>query len=230
MSDLHGLAGLYALDALDDLDRRRFEQHLESCEDCRQEVAGFVDTASALAEAEQRTPPPTLRAGVLAEVGQTRQERPVPGARRVRRVAPWLAAAAAVMVALALGAGLLRARSDADRLREVAAVLAAPDTVQVPLEGPAGTSARFVSSADAGAGVLVASGLDEVPAGRTYQLWFIDSSGPHSAGVFEPDDAGSVRFHTVEMPNGVTTIGITEEPSGGSPAPTGDILVAGDVT
>jgi len=152
MSDLHGLAGLYALDALDELDRRRFEQHLESCDDCRQEVAGFRDTASTLADAEQRTPPPALRADVLTAVGRTRQERPVPAARRVRRLAPWLAVAAAVLVALILGAGLLDARSDADRLREVAAVLAAPDAVVVPLEGPAATSARFVSSADAGAG------------------------------------------------------------------------------
>ena len=230
MSDLHGLAGLYALDALDELDRRRFEQHLESCDDCRQEVAGFRDTASTLADAEQRTPPPALRADVLTAVGRTRQERPVPAARRVRRLAPWLAVAAAVLVALILGAGLLDARSDADRLREVAAVLAAPDAVVVPLEGPAATSARFVSSADAGAGVLVAAGLDEVPSGRTYQLWFIDSSGAHSAGVFESDDTGGVRFRTRDMPNGVTSIGITEEPSGGSPAPTGQIVVAGTVS
>jgi hypothetical protein len=135
-----------------------------------------------------------------------------------------------VVVSLVLGAGLLRARSDADRLREVAAVLAAPDAVVVPLEGPAGTSVRFVSSTEAGAGMLVASGLEAVPDGRTYQLWFIDPAGPRSAGVFDPDDAGSVRFRTAELPAGVTSIGITEEPSGGSEAPTGEILVAGEVS
>ena len=45
MSDLHKLTGAYAVDALDDLERARFEQHLDECDDCRFEVAELRETA-----------------------------------------------------------------------------------------------------------------------------------------------------------------------------------------
>lgn len=98
-NDLHILTGVYALDALDTAaEVRRFERHMNRCEGCTSEVRGFRETATRLAIAVTRQPPPGLRAAVMAEVAGIRQ---VPGdrARRARRAAllPRLATAGAAL-------------------------------------------------------------------------------------------------------------------------------------
>src|SRR3954447_8514612 len=75
--DLHAWSGLYAADALEGEERERFERHLDECEDCRIEVAGFHDATAQLAAAGATEPPPPLRAGVLSATATTRQEPPV---------------------------------------------------------------------------------------------------------------------------------------------------------
>ncbi len=111
--DLHLWSGLYATDALTADERARYEDHLATCPDCRDEVAGFQDTAALLAAAAA-TPPADVRSKVLAQVAATRQDPPapvddrprptvraatdtvVPFARPTRKRVPrWLLAAAA---------------------------------------------------------------------------------------------------------------------------------------
>ena len=53
--DAHTLLAPYAMDALDDAEREAFETHLEVCEECREELAGFVETAARLGAAARRT-------------------------------------------------------------------------------------------------------------------------------------------------------------------------------
>lgn len=67
--------------------------------------------------------------------------------------------------------------------------------------------------------------------GRTYQLWVIASghSAPISAGTFAPDSAGraEMTMHVRVEPGRLRRVVVTNEPMGGSPAPTGAILFAG---
>ena len=72
--DRHALTGVYALDALDTAaEVARFERHLSRCQACASEVRGFRDTATRLALAVARQPPPALRTAVMTEVARTRQ-------------------------------------------------------------------------------------------------------------------------------------------------------------
>jgi len=74
MSGLHDDAAAYALDALDAAELERFEEHLATCEACRQEVAALQDVVSGLAMAEPAPlPPPSLRASVLGAVAGVEQ-------------------------------------------------------------------------------------------------------------------------------------------------------------
>ena len=108
MSDLHKLTGAYAVDALDDLERARFEQHLQSCEDCRAEVAELRETAALLADTSAVAPPESLRSSVLAGISQVRPLPPevsspsVPSLDetrgRRRGWAPFLVAAALALI------------------------------------------------------------------------------------------------------------------------------------
>ena len=64
MSDPHSLVAPYALDALDRQEERDFEEHLASCESCREELARLREAAASLAYASAGTSPPAaLRQG-----------------------------------------------------------------------------------------------------------------------------------------------------------------------
>ena len=124
--DLHDLTAGYALDALDPGERARYEEHLATCERCREELQDFWQVAGALGRAAGGpAPPAALRERILE---QARDERPnvVPLRRRV--AAPVLASAAAVaaVVAVALGVWSLGLSSDLDDANDMLAVLGDP--------------------------------------------------------------------------------------------------------
>ena len=82
--------------------------------------------------------------------------------------------------------------------------------------------------------VVAAFRLPPAPDGRTYQLWAIAAgTGPVSMGTFNTDSSGVA---TVILPVGkeiealglIASCGITQEPSGGSAAPTETPRYAGD--
>src|SRR5262245_11209345 len=105
--DVHALTGAYVLDALSVDEKTGFEVHLDGCHPCTIDVAELTETVARLGTVVAQPVPPRLKAGVLAEVGRTRQLPPlVPHVveirRRRRRV--MLAAAAAVLAVVA-GAG-----------------------------------------------------------------------------------------------------------------------------
>ena len=74
MDDHHELTAAYALDALDPRERERYENHLATCESCREELASFWAVSGALAHAAGGpSPAPALRERILA---QAKSEQP----------------------------------------------------------------------------------------------------------------------------------------------------------
>ncbi len=62
-------AGAYVLEAMPEDERDAFERHLESCSLCRGEVDELLPAVHALPMASpQMTPPPELKARIMAEV------------------------------------------------------------------------------------------------------------------------------------------------------------------
>lgn len=80
-TSLHTLAGAYVVDALDDIERSMFELHLPGCFDCQQEIASLREATALLADAAATTPPPALRASVLAGIKTIRPLAPETGGR-----------------------------------------------------------------------------------------------------------------------------------------------------
>ncbi|MEQ8717676.1 MAG: anti-sigma factor [Acidimicrobiales bacterium] len=233
--DIHLLAGAYALDALDPDERRRYEAHYTDCELCVDEVAGFRATAAALAGAVADAPPPDLKARVMAEVARTRQDAPVvvPLAR-VRRGRTLLAVAASVIaVVVVVGAVLfgLDAGGERDDAVELASVLTAPDAVTTVLDGAVGDgTVRVVWSPERDAAVVVGAGLAAPGSGETYELWSLRGDEARPAGLFVPDEGGSVTALLEVAFDDSEAWGITIEPAGGSPSPTGEILYLAEVS
>lgn len=212
---LHDLAGAYVLGALDPAERAAFERHLAGCTACAGEGRAMRSVADGLARVVPlHDPPPGLRERVLrAATGRA----PKPALRAI--AVSWLAAAAAAIVALALGMYVLQLRdrlADVERrldeataraaaagrqmadlqrasadVRTAALVLGAPDLLRVDLGSPAGTPAKGRAFWSRSRGlVFTAVDLPPLPPGRVYQLWIVGRAAPVSAAIFEPDAAG----------------------------------------
>src|SRR2546421_13105428 len=92
-------AALYALGGLSEAERSAFETHLNVCAECKAEVTAFLPVRSALAQGvEQHDPPAALRGRIL---GAARRAPEPP--RRLSALAPWLAAAAMLVVTVGMG-------------------------------------------------------------------------------------------------------------------------------
>lgn len=73
MTEIHSNAELYAVGGLDASEVAEFEQHLDQCDDCREEVATMREITSSMSQAVAADPPAALRASVLAEIASTPQ-------------------------------------------------------------------------------------------------------------------------------------------------------------
>jgi anti-sigma-K factor RskA len=219
--DLHSFTAPYALDALDELERARFEAHLESCADCRAEVAGFVATTGRIGESLRQAPPPLVRERLMTEIADTPQQRrtriETPG--RLRRAIPRVAVAAAVLVGgFGIGGYVVehqRAEDLSGTNVAISSVLGAPDADTSTKVFDGGGTMRMVSSVSNDSAVVVVHDLDAPPADRVYQLWMIDDAGPHSQGTFTTSD--TMIMHGLASAD---RIAVTIEPAGGSTQPT----------
>lgn len=228
MAELHDLVAAYALNALDDEDRVEFEVHLSTCEKCIDELTEMASATSELAGAVAASPPDRMKAAVLEAIATTPQvasepeiaSAPLPIAPRMR-FRRWVVAlgAAALIVIAVVVSGIF------DNGIGLNDVTAAPDSAAVLLAGEIG-SARFVYSDSLDTGFFIATVLPAVGEQETYQLWLIDDTGPAPAGTFRPEDDGSVEFRVERSIAPGQTLGMTIEPAGGSPAPTGEVLLA----
>jgi anti-sigma-K factor RskA len=165
--EFRDLAALYVAGALTPEERDDFERHAASCAACRAELESLGPAAALLAHAvPQHRPPLDLRRRVLAEAtGRLDVRPPGPSAKagRIQSVAPWLLAAASLVLAIGLGAYAVQLRGRIDllgaalraavenaaslerqltdvqrtaaRAQLVAAVIAAPDLVRIDLAG-----------------------------------------------------------------------------------------------
>ena len=79
--------------------------------------------------------------------------------------------------------------------------------------------------------VLVISGLPKLEANKTYQVWLIEGDKPVSAGLLTVDENGQgvVIVTSEEAISSFKALAISIEPEGGSPQPTGDIVVSSDI-
>ncbi|WP_426245524.1 anti-sigma factor [Nocardioides sp. LHG3406-4] len=227
MSDIHALVGAYAVDAVDDLERARFEEHLAGCADCRAEVDGLRAAAAMLASATPVEPPPEMRTAVLAGISTVRPLPPLVTRQSPakRRWVPFLAAAAAVLIAVGLGATWQPWRDDDTSVTLTAAdrVLQAPDAEEVSAE-VAGAEATLVRSKREGRAVLVTRDMPAAPAGKVYELWLQSPEGVMEPAGLMPDREDQTVLLEGDASDAVGA-GITVEPDGGSPEPSTEPVV-----
>lgn len=239
--DIHHLGAAYALDALDTRERTAFEAHYHECDICRDDVIQFRETLADIAGAARVEPPASVKDRVMTEVARTRQLSPLlpegvidlaeRRRRRRRFLAPALSAAAAAVVVT--GASIVVTRdSQSAYADELSAVLAQPDGQIVTLgdtdANAVDGSFKVAWSATEGRLVLLGDALSEAPHDHAYELWLIDEAGAHATYILDSASDGDVRA-AIDLAGEPTAWGITIEPEGGSPTPTGDVIFLGEV-
>jgi anti-sigma-K factor RskA len=212
---------------------------LEDDESAARELHAAASAAAELQSGGAVEPPAALRARVMDEVAVTEQVAPAmpaaapgpPGvappvsldaARRRRMLAPLLAAAAAVVVVIGVAAVALQRTTTSD---PIAAVLDAEDVQARTLTGEF-DGAVTVSYSTRENAMVVEGVVPQVDDSRTYQLWLVDGERATSVGLFRPDTDGKVSVLFDGITPGGAVLGVTEEPAGGSEAPTLPILLS----
>ena len=78
-----------------------------------------------------------------------------------------------------------------------------------------------MSSKSVGKSVFLSANLSTPPSGKTYQLWYMDSAGnARSAGFVQPGAHNAAAQVLNGSIGDATLVGVTVEPTGGSPQPT----------
>jgi anti-sigma-K factor RskA len=224
--------GAYLLGALEPDEERAFEEHLDACRICQDEVGRLEMARDALPRSvEPVEPPPELKAALMATVVEEARQRALEGpaparaAARGGRRSRWrerllarpafAAAAAATVLAIGIAAGaLVGALGGGDGSRVVAA--------QVDQARQPAATARLVvpdSAYDKGGAILRVSGMQQPPAGHVYEVWVQRGNRVERSSLFAVARDGSGAAAIPERLRGVDRIMVTREPNGGSDSP-----------
>jgi anti-sigma factor RsiW len=214
-ADSHANVAPYALDALEPDEEREFEEHLASCEACREELASLREATAALAYgAAGPAPPPELKQRILA--GAKAEGSNVIAFPERRRWAAPIAAAAALAAAFALGVGVWATTRPAGGGDAFADVVAKPGAKVVAM----GDAGALAVAPDGSAAVAVT--VPRAPSGKTYEAWVIRRGKPKPAGLF----SRSAVFKIDQPVGRGSVVAVTLEPAGGVDAPTSKPLAA----
>lgn len=225
----------WLLGALPEDEAQGFAAHLEQCAVCREDAATLRVVTDALpASAPPLPAPPELKQRIMAVVERESQlltaaddrvpERSGaarrPWLRRVRdalSARPPLALAGTLAVLVLVGSGLLGQSLLSDDVRTLPATIDRSSglaSTQAELE-VGGDESRFVTRK-----------LPAPARGRVYQLW-VDRDGriDPTKRLFTPRDGSA----SVDIPGpirGVRQVMVTDEPAGGSAAPTTPAIIS----
>ena len=260
-ADTHLNTGVMALNAMPDDEIDNELSHLESCESCAAELAGFLETAALLGSVASEVPPTSLRRAVLAAIAITPQLPPVVGQHErhdqgprhaqpddgisdtppppppaadadastgtvlpfrrpwYRRPAAFIAAAvAAVVISGGVVVAINRTSSPPDQQVALEQCVQQAGDAQVLEPADAQGEVRYAPSCSAA--LVDVSGLRDLPADRTYQLWVLAGADARPVTLLNLAADGQPQVWAAPTQAGDTAIGITEEPATGSPQPT----------
>ena len=227
----------YALGCLDPADETRVSDHLATCASCRTELQSFQVVTDQLGLAVPDVPPPDrLKRELIARI-----QPPQPTARGEPRRSWWAglqslwqrAAPAwglvSLLLILALGVQNLMLRQEPDEPQMTSGGMRIV-TLQGTEAAPDATGTLVIST-DGEHGTLVVDSLPPLDPALQYQLWLIKDGQRTNGGVFSVDDAGygALWIYAPAPLSSYPGFGITVEPAGGSPGPTGEKVLGGSL-
>lgn len=231
----------YALDCLDPEEKQIAETHLADCAECRAELAAYRTIVADLSLAVPEFDPPAgLKQQILNQAGRQKKTRSASPGLFTRLGYPFqqlLAALsrspgfalASLALVIVLAAGNLLLINQVNQHNQ--AQLDGLQTISLSgTENSPGASGLIVISKDGQYGTLVADGLTELTPDQAYQLWLVRDGKRDSGGTFtvDHDGYGGLWVASPQPLGNYQAFGITIEPAGGSPGPTGPKVLGGE--
>ncbi len=214
----------YVLGCLDANEVEAVETHLTDCPVCQREVALYQGVVDELPlGVPLRTPPPTLKARLLARVQQDAPN-PAPVSWQQRMGAIWRSARLHPIWRPALVVALILVGLGQVWLWQRAAESSPWQTIVLsPTEYAPEAQGVIVVQVDGRLAALITDDLPSLPPEQQYQLWLIADGQRTSGAVFSVSSSGqqTVSFEAPRPVAEYQAFGITIEPAGGSPGPTG---------
>jgi anti-sigma-K factor RskA len=224
--------GAYLLGALEESEERSFENHLDTCPVCQEEVERLTLAVDALpASVDQLAPPPELRASLMATVrADAAAAQPAP-AVAVRERAPrrnwrelftmrpaFAGALAATLLAIGIAVGLIvggTGGDDGGTTTHIASVDTGrlANNAKVSLITPAGAGKN-------GGAILRVSGMPQPVAQDVYEVWAKRGDKVSPVSLFQVSTDGNGFAAIPDKLDGVDAIYITREKRGGADVPT----------
>jgi anti-sigma-K factor RskA len=237
MTEVHvdDLLPAYALDSLDQEETLRVTQHLASCPACREALHAYQNVVEALPLGVPVTePPPALRHKILNQL-ETKKSQPskIPPQNWIARFRDLFSSTPAwgwvgVTLILILGVSNILLWQQLDRRPNPATfnVFTLQGTENQPeAEG------ILILEKEGNLGTLIVNELHPLDESQQYQLWLIAGEDRTSGGVFSVTERGYGRVY-ISLPEPLSSysgLGITIEPAGGSPGPTGTKVLGMDL-
>lgn len=230
----------YALGALDQEEAVQLEEHLQSCQECQHELADYQSIAVGLLESVPPiAPDPKVKNALAARLPNDGTEPSSPTLwSKLQSLFQFSFGKAAAVVAVIFLVGLniisliqirdLRAQQVelAQRIQaeqSAIALLAYPGTQIISASET--RSGSLLINTRSNTAILLTHDLPELPADKTYQIWLIDEQGNRvSGGLFLPQTEQAYNLVEVDRSyplEDFVALGVTIEPWGGSPGPTG---------
>jgi len=209
-------AAAYVLGALEPSEVEAFRRHLTDCAACQKEVAEFEQITGALPEsATQYQVPKDLRRRVMNEVRATPKAQAAPRrtpARSWRPAIAWGGAFAAAVVAVILAVALSSGGSGTRTI-----------------QASAGNAVLRIAG---GHGDLIVHRLPQLPSGRIYEMWVQrGTAAPTPTGtLFAVTSSGTAAVGVPGSLSGISAVLVTQEPAGGTLAPTSAPVIVAHVT
>jgi anti-sigma-K factor RskA len=228
----------YALGILEETERGEVARHLENCPACRAELHSYQAVVDQFSMAPTlRTPPKRLRASILqaaaAQAEETEKRRPAWLAWFARPLNPWVGLVGLILIVILGAINILQWQ------RAQQAAVPEPFTfsefrlvaMQPPMSGGTSASGVLLINKEGTLGTLVVNGLTKLDPSQQYQLWLIKDGNRTSGGVFSVYGSGYgyLGVHSPDPLDSYTSFGVTIEPKGGSPGPTGEKVLGGSL-
>jgi anti-sigma-K factor RskA len=202
-----GDAAAYVLGALEPAEADAFRRHIAECAACREEVAAYQQVTHELPEQTgQYEVPKDLRKRVMREVRATPKATGAPtrvaAPRTWRPLIAWGGALAVVIVAAIVAVALSTGASG------TRTIVASTGSAELRING--------------GHADLIVHRLPQLPAGRIYQMWVQRQDGQvaPTGTLFGVSAGGTAAVGVPGSLDGVSAVMVTQEPAGGTPAPT----------
>jgi len=226
----------FVLDALTADEKDKVAEHLATCPVCLAEFTRLQQVADELPLAVMQTmPPPVIKENLMRAIHSSQIKSPgatdqLPFWERLRNIlrVQLPAYGLALIVLLVLGNLLLwrqvnlTGRTTSTPMR----VIALANT-----QNSAKAIGTLVMDPEGKYGTLVVDNLPVLDPAKQYQIWLLKGTERTSGGVFSVNSEGYASLEIIAALPLVSydAIGVTIEPYGGSPGPTGAKVLGGDI-